>query len=106
MTVGQCGLDLDRVALPAGVIAFQRLPLQQRLVADAQPRLRGQPGLRVHAGLQQVAQTRRRDGLARQTVLQFQVETRHVDAARIGMGQVHRQVDAGGHLQLPTLPVR
>jgi hypothetical protein len=62
--------------------------------------------LRGDAFLQQVTQAGGSDGFTRQARLQLLIEPRHMDAARLWIGKIHRQIDAGGDLQLPAGAVR
>jgi hypothetical protein len=79
--------------------AFQRRPQQQVVVADRQARAGRQPALRVDQLLQHPPQPGRGDRLSGERLLQLQVQARHMDAARVRVAQVDRDVDAGGHLQ-------
>src|SRR3546814_1544970 len=55
VAAGERGVDLDRIALPAGVVAGQRLAPEQLLEAQHDARARRQPALRIDAVLQHAA---------------------------------------------------
>ena len=54
--------------------------------------------LAIDQALQHAAQTGRGHRLAGEGVLQLQIHARHVNAAGVGVAQVHRHVDRGGDL--------
>lgn len=86
--------ELDRVALPARVVAHQRLAADEMVEAQFNHRAIGQVRVRIEEVAQQSAQGRRTDRLRREVAVDVQVEARHVDAANVGAMQVDEGVDA------------